>query len=104
LMHLECPDHEQPHRLRLWIEKSYGKKPPALGVSMEDHGNTYDFSPPARLDPSKSKGGRPAIERDKAMQFIRDALARQNDQIGNDLATEWTKGRATASKWGFFIR
>jgi len=104
LMHLECPDHEQPHRLRLWIEKSYGKKPPALGVSMEDHGNTYDFSPPARLDPSKSKGGRPSIERDKAMQFIRDALARQNDQIGNDLATEWTKGRAIASKWGFFIR
>jgi len=92
LMHLECPDPEQPHRLRLWIEKSYGKKPPALGVSMGDHGNTYDFSPPARLDPSKSKGGRPAIERDKAMQFIRDALARQNNQIGNDLATEWTKG------------
>jgi hypothetical protein len=36
LMHLECPDPEQPHRLRLWIEKSYGKKPPALGVSMGD--------------------------------------------------------------------
>ena len=26
------------------------------------------------------------------MQFIRDALTRQNDQIGNDLCSEWSKG------------
>jgi len=91
LMHLECPDPEQSHRLRLWVEKSYGKKPPALGVTMGDVGNTYDFNPPARLDQNKSKGGRPAIERDRAMQFIRDALTRQNDQIGNDLRAEWVK-------------
>jgi hypothetical protein len=89
LMHLECPDPEQPHRLRLWIEKSYGKKPHALGVTMGDSGNTYDFNPPARLDPSK--GGRPPDKRDKAVQFIRDALTRQNDQIGNDLCADWVK-------------
>ncbi len=95
LMHLECPDPEQPHRLRLWMEKSYGKKPPALGVTMGDSGNTYDFNPPARPEPDK--GGRPREKRDKAIQFIRDALTRQNDQIGNDLCAEWVKGGGTES-------
>lgn len=95
LMHLECPDPEQPHRLRLWVEKSYGKKPPALGVTMGGSGNTYDFNPPARVEPDR--GGRKPVERDKAMQFIRDALTRQNDQIGNDLRAEWVKAGGSES-------
>ena len=89
LLHLECPDPEQSARLRLWVEKSYGKKPSALGMTMGDGGNTYDFNPPARPDPSK--GGRPPEKRDKAMQFIREALTLQNDQIGNELCAEWVK-------------
>jgi hypothetical protein len=87
LMHLECPDPSQADRLSLWVEKSYAAKPPALGVTIGESGNTYDFQPPARPDPSK--GGRPSDKRDKAMQFIRDALAKQNDQIGNDLCGQW---------------
>lgn len=86
LMHLEAPDPDRPERLRLWVEKSYAAKPPALGVTIGESGNTYDFQPPARPDPSK--GGRPPQKRDKAMEFIRDALAKQNDQIGNDLCHE----------------
>jgi hypothetical protein len=89
LLHLECPDPEKPERLRFWVEKSYGKKPLPLGVTMGDNGNTYDFNPPARPDPNR--GGRPPQKRDKAMQFIRDALARQNDQLGNELCAEWVK-------------
>jgi hypothetical protein len=98
LLHLECPDAEQSHRLRAWVEKSYGKKPPALGVTMGDSGNPYDFNPPAR--PGPSKGGRPPEKRDRAVQYIRDALARQNDQIGNDLCAEWVKaGGAESTFW-----
>jgi hypothetical protein len=87
LLHLECPNAEKPERLRFWVEKSYGKKPLPLGVTMGDSGNTYDFDPPARPDPHR--GGRPPQKRERAMQFIRDALARQNDQIGNELCAEW---------------
>jgi len=90
LLHLECPDREKSERLRFWVEKSYGKKPAALGVVMGDGGNTYDFTPPARLGPDK--GGRPAVKRDNAKQFIRDALTWQNEQIGNDLCTKWEAG------------
>ena len=47
LMHLECPDPDQSQRLRLWVEKSYGRKPAPLGVMIEASGNTYDTSPPS---------------------------------------------------------
>jgi hypothetical protein len=89
LIHLECPDPEKPERLRLWVEESYAKKPPALGMTIGESGNTYDPNPPERPDPSR--GGRPPEKRDKAMQFIRDALTQQNDRIGNDLCSEWSK-------------
>jgi hypothetical protein len=98
LLHLECPDPDQSHRLRLWVEKSYGPKPAALGVTIDASGNTYDKIPPARIE--RNKGGRPPVKREKAMQFIRDALARQNDQIGNDLCSEWVKtGEAADTFW-----
>jgi len=87
LLHLECPDSEHSERLRFWVEKSYGKKPSALGVTMGDKGNTYDINPPAKLEPSK--GGRPSAKRDNAKQYIRDALAKENDQIGNELCEQW---------------
>ena len=45
-MRLECPD-PRSRRLRLWMEKSFAKKPPAMGVTIKADGNTYDFNPPA---------------------------------------------------------
>jgi hypothetical protein len=98
LLHLECPDPEKPERLRFWVEKSYGKKPRALGVTIGDSGNTYDFNPPARPEPNK--GGKPPVKREQAMQFIRDALTQQNDQIGNDLCADWAKnGESSDTFW-----
>jgi hypothetical protein len=87
LLHLECPDPEQPERLRLWVEKSYARKPPALGTTITERGNLYDSNPPVRPEPNK--GGRPSAQRERAEQYIRDALTAQNDQIGNDLCREW---------------
>ncbi len=87
LMHLEAPDSDQPERLRLWVEKTYGKRPPPLGVTIAGTGNTYDDKPPRKAE--LSKGGRPPDKRGKAEQFIRDSLAKENDQIANNLCIEW---------------
>lgn len=87
LIHLECPDPDRPGRLRLWVEKSYATKPPALGVTIGAAGNTYDFSPPARPDGS-SRGGRPPEKLDKAIAFLVDHLSAR-DRKGVELITEW---------------
>jgi hypothetical protein len=89
LIHLECPDPEKPERLRLWVEKSYAKKPPPLGVTIGDSGNTYDSNPPIKTEPSR--GGRPPEKREEAARFIRESLSVQNDRIGNELCREWVK-------------
>lgn len=94
LIHLECPDRENaPARLRAWVEKSFAKKPPALGVTMGDAGNDYDFAPPTA--PAPPKLGRPSAERDKAKAFIVDALGRENDRIGTELAAEFASSGGT---------
>jgi hypothetical protein len=97
-MHLECPDPEEPARLRLWVEKSWTKRPQPLGVTMGDAGNTYDQHPPARFDPNQSK--RHSAKRDKAKGFIVDALARDNDQIANELCGQWQRsGESKPTFW-----
>ena len=87
ILQLDCPDPEQTGRLKLWVPKSFAMKPPALGVTMTDAGNEYDFNPPTAPEPGKP--GRPPEARDKAERFIRDVLARANDGIGTDLAAKW---------------
>lgn len=98
LIHLEAPDPEQPDRLRLWTEKSFAKRPPPLGVTIMGTGNDYDFNPPVKPDPNK--GGRPADKRDRATQFIRDALAKDNDQLATDLCRDWeATGESKKTFW-----
>lgn len=75
LMHLECPNQEQPTRLRLWVEKTFSKRPPQLGVTMTDTGNQYDNDPPSplELNPSNRRSrpvGRPSTGQDLARSFI----------------------------------
>jgi hypothetical protein len=92
LLHLDCSDPDNhPERLRFWVEKSYAKKPPALGVTLGSDGNDYDFDPPRKSDPSKPRG-RPSDKREKAVQFIRDALRRQDGQKAKSLCSEWEEG------------
>jgi hypothetical protein len=98
ILQLDCPDPEQPGRLRLWVPKSFAKKPPALGVTMTDGGNEYDSNPPTAPEPGKP--GRPPDARGKAERFIRDALTRENGRIGNDLCVEWEKsGGGKSTFW-----
>jgi hypothetical protein len=96
LIHLECPDPDHhPERLRLWVEKSYAKKPPALGVTIKADGNDYDFTPPS--PPIPNRGGRPPAERDKARQFILDALKQQNDLKASALCDRYVSEGGTKS-------
>jgi hypothetical protein len=57
---LEKPDPSQENRRRLSVRKSNSLYPPPLGVTMADHGNDYDTSPPEDADagPSIADAGR----------------------------------------------
>ena len=87
LLHLECPDPDHASaRLRLWVEKSFTLKPPALGVTMSDSGNLYDTNPPGRGD--RPQVGRPADKIGKATEFLLLALA-EGDRRACDLLADW---------------
>jgi hypothetical protein len=89
------PDPEgQPNRRRLWVDKTYAEKPPALGMTISDAGCSFDFNPPTAPEPGK--GGRPDDSKDKAKRFIRDALARQDGQVGNTLCQECIKATSVS--------
>jgi hypothetical protein len=80
-----CPDPDRPTVLRLWVEKSFTVKPPALGVTMGETGNEYTKEPPA---PPKSRPpGRPE-KKGKVREFVSEALIAENDRIGNELCRE----------------
>ena len=54
------PDPEgQPDRRRLWVDKTAVMKPPALGITMGDAGNEYDFSPPTEPEVEPRRRGPP---------------------------------------------
>jgi AAA domain len=86
LLHMECPDPEKEERLRFWVEKSYGKKPPALGVTMGDAGNVYDFDPPEKLD--LNRGAKAPEKLGMAIAFISKELI-GGDRATADLVREW---------------
>ena len=88
LWKLTTPDPEgQPDRRRLWVDKSYAAKPPALGMTIRADGCDFDHNPPAPAAPSR--GGRPPEARLKAEAFIRETLKARNDQKTVDLVNRW---------------
>src|SRR5262249_31083337 len=74
LIHLECSDPEHPQRLRLWVEKSYAKKPKPLGVTMRDEGSDYDDDPPRRPDPSTPRRGPVPAKLEECKGWLRERL------------------------------
>jgi hypothetical protein len=98
LMHPGCPDPEgQPDRLKFWVEKSYSRKPPALGATLGSDGDAYDFDPPRA--PAPSKGGRPSNEPDKARLFIIGELTRENDRKAKALWAEWEEAGGNKNRF-----
>jgi hypothetical protein len=102
LLHLECPSPDtEPGRLRLWVEKSFTVKPPALGVTMTTDGNLYDTNPPGRVDRigagTGTGAGRPPEKLGKAIEFLIAELS-DGDRRASDLISAWqAEGEAKAS-------
>jgi AAA domain len=97
LIQVECPDPENAsERLRVWMEKSFDKKPEPLGCTIHSDRMEYDTNAPPKV--IRNPGGRPISGRADAMAFIRDELTKLNDQVGNDLARQW-KGGSRDTFW-----
>ena len=96
ILQLECPNPENPSRLKLSVSKSFAIRPPALGVTMHDEGNDYDSNPPSSPEP-QGKQGRPPEATDKARQFIIEALTRDNDRKAAELCHQWEEANGSKS-------
>ena len=81
LLHLECPDPDQPARLRLWVEKSFDARPPALGVTIGEAGNEYDGNPRGgrgrRAVTSPASAAKFPIKLDACREWLADQLGTQ---------------------------
>ena len=97
ILKLFKPDPGQPDRRKLVVTGNF-KEPPPLGVTVRDGGCDFDFTPPE--DATKSPGGRPPEEREKARRFIVEALTVQNDRKATALLHEWEKqGGSYSTFW-----
>jgi hypothetical protein len=84
LIHLACPDPDQPKRLRLWVEKSFDVKPPALGVTIGEAGNEYDSSPPAEAVEETSaarKRGKAPVKLNACKAWLADQIRTQPARV-----------------------
>jgi hypothetical protein len=71
LLHLEAPDPGSP-RLRLWVEKSFSVKPPALEVTIGAGGNTYDPDPSPAPEPRRP--GRSPVKSESCKRWLADRV------------------------------
>ena len=70
---LTHPDPDgHPDRRKLWVDKSYIQKPPAMGMTITDDGCTFDFAPPS--GPETSKGGRSPVKLEACKQWLTERL------------------------------
>jgi hypothetical protein len=79
LIHLESANPDQASRLRLWVEKSFDVKPPALGVTIGEAGNEYDNNPPTVVDDeadSPRTRGRVPRKLDACAEWLADQLGK----------------------------
>jgi hypothetical protein len=98
ILQLDAQDPDHPERLKLFVSRSIAKRPPALGVTMSDAGNTYDHNPPT--PPESGKAGRPPEAREKAEQFITELLKERNDQGWNELKDRWEADGGNGKTFG----
>lgn len=101
MISVECPDPNHPERLKIYPEKTFAKRPEALGATMSDAGTEYDQNPPVAPDiPKGGKWGAPPKAREQAVDLIRESLTLENDQTGNKLQESLTgQGIAKTTFW-----
>jgi hypothetical protein len=90
----------QPNRRRLWVDKTYAEKPPALGMTIGAAGCDFDSKPPTA--PAPASVGRPSKERDEATRFLTEKLT-PGDRKQCELVSEWEAlGKPTATLFNAF--
>ncbi len=105
LIHLDCPNPDQPARLRLWVEKSFAVRPPALGVTMRGTGNEYDDKPPADTDLEAFTPrirGRVPVKLDACKQWLADQLITQPVRVNDIRASALAAGYSTSTLYKTF--
>lgn len=89
---LSRPDLEgQPHRRRLWVDKSWDLTPPDLGVTVGTEGYEYDDSPPEEAEKSEApaRAAKP-LRVDECRKWLEDTLGAGTQAVHEliDLAEE----------------
>jgi hypothetical protein len=87
------PDPDgQPDRRRVWVDKTYTLKPPALGMTIAGYGCSFDSNPPSA--PTPSTPGRPSVKCEAAIAFLTEQLS-DGDRKQCELVELWLeKGEA----------
>jgi hypothetical protein len=89
------PENE-PKRRRLEIIKSNCLKPPALGITMGDHGNEYDATPPRKPEKEPGKGPRPT-KITACVVWLRQQLANAPKRVKHLIEESEKAGHAKAT-------
>lgn len=77
---LTQPDESSPNRRRLETSKTFGKRPPPLGVTFGDGRLDFDFDPPRKPDDETKRGGSSgkrgpvSAKKTAAVSWLRDRL------------------------------
>lgn len=85
VINLTCPDPDgQPDRRKMWVDKSFAVKPPALGITFGDSGHEYDDAPPMVPDGNENATPRrgPVPAKIKAcMEWLDQAIGSNSVRI-----------------------
>ncbi len=83
LLKMTQPDPTgQPNRRRLWVDKSAVLKPRALGITMGNNGNEYDFEPPEETELVPRKTGRSSEKLDACKTWLLAFLTPDPARVG----------------------
>jgi hypothetical protein len=95
---MTCPDPEgQPDRRRLWVDKSAVVKPPALGITMGESGNEYDFTPPHEPETAPRKPGPPPAKLDACKGWLSERLTPNPARVSEVRKDAEAKGYPSAT-------
>jgi hypothetical protein len=73
---LTWPDPDgQPHRRKLWVDKSYTIIPDAMGMTIGEQGCTFDDEPPTNGTNGTAKVGRPPIRIEECKRWLTERLS-----------------------------
>ncbi len=88
VMMLEKPDPEnQPNRRRLRVSKSLAEFPPALGITMGENGNEYDFNPPTEVESIPTRRGPVPAKLEACKKWLTERLTPNPGRV-KDLRSE----------------